>query len=218
MKPELKQFDSDETNIALPLPSSGLTPTGLTMGIIQGTDSINRIGRVIQLVSYHVKGWFQPTNPSLTGVEPIEQLTMAIVLDRQPNSGTLPSLSQVFSNYTASGRTTPVAGTIFPNLDYRKRFKVLRMKHWMTPSLTFTAGVISNPVSIDQSACMQFDEYIDLIKLGVGPSLFAATNNGNTSDWTENVIQIFFWVGQNGGTYNTTWDVLYSTRTRFYDA
>jgi len=106
---ELKYMDLAQTSYAYDTTGS---VTCLNL-IAQGDDNTNRQGRQIMLKSVHVQGLIAPldgsTSPSICRT--------LLIWDAQPNSGSLPTITDILKTSHAITST---------NLDNRQRFTILR--------------------------------------------------------------------------------------------
>jgi len=109
----------------------------LLNGIVQGAAQFNRIGNKIAMKSLRVRG--QIIN-LLTNVQTYARIV--IVYDKQCN-GSIPTSSVVLQTRDSAGAS---ANTAFSelNMDFMERFTILRDYSVMLPSVTNTAGVLTN--------------------------------------------------------------------------
>lgn len=112
-RPELKFIDTQTTAEA----TSNTWKVNLINGVATGTDITNRIGRKITLKSLLVR--LNVYNSMATNTTNPQGVMGRIVLiyDTQPNSGTTPTGTDIFTTNTPFG---------FMNLNNRDRFKVLK--------------------------------------------------------------------------------------------
>lgn len=138
-----------------PLNATGaVTPLNL---IRTGTSFMNRIGRKIQMKSLRVNGRID----ILRTVADEDYVRVLLIYDRQTN-GTAPAITDILqtTDQAAANTTTAFSGA---NLNNRDRFVILRDQHIYLPSLTSTAGVITNVSFVDQvSKQALFDWYVKL--------------------------------------------------------
>lgn len=141
-KTELKSLDVATQTIAI----SSTAVLG-SLNLIQvGSTFCNRIGRKISMTSIQFTGQILPLRTSPNQ----DYCRIMIVYDRQVN-GALPAIADILqdTDQTTTNSTTPFSGI---NLNNRDRFSIIRDYHIHLPSLTFTAGVITNIGFIDPVA------------------------------------------------------------------
>ncbi len=126
---ETKFYDQKLITSALTAPTDATggehdpSATVLLNTVVQGDGESNRDGRKITMKSIFVRG-IVVSNARTNVTVPItaSEVMIAIVLDTQTNGATLAS-ENVFANPGANGIT---ATSVFRNLQYTKRFKVLK--------------------------------------------------------------------------------------------
>lgn len=115
------------------------TATGLLMnGTVQGAAQQQRIGNKISMKSLRIKGNIINL---LTAVQTSGRIL--VVYDKQTN-GVVPALTDVINtrtSITAAATTTAYSNL---NLDNVERFTILRDMTFILPSVTNTAGVLTN--------------------------------------------------------------------------
>lgn len=128
---ELKFYDTSVVANALIAPTDASggehNPSGsVTLNTVaQNTSETGRIGRQIKMHSISIKGIVTvppQTNQTLTDTHP--EIFIAVVLDKQVN-GALLNSEDVFKNITANAIG---ATSLFRNLEFIQRFKVLAVK------------------------------------------------------------------------------------------
>lgn len=101
-----------------------------------GDDNTTRDGRQITVTSCHIRGAIQRQDDSTT-----ENLARwMLVWDKQPNSGTIATITQILSASTSMSST---------NLDNRERFVILRDKQYAIGSCQVTTTVQGSPTTCD---------------------------------------------------------------------
>lgn len=163
---EKKFYDTSKAGTALVAPSDAsggeVDPTtGGLNTVAQGDGESNRDGRSMVMHSIHINGTIfgnAQTNQS-TGDQP-GHVVVALVLDTQTNGAQLNS-EDVFQN---SGAQTYLAASPFRNLQYVKRFKVLK-KYTMTID---PPEMVYDGTNIEQSGWdIPFTMNVDLKRLKV---------------------------------------------------
>lgn len=154
---EIKYVDNAATDDNFQL--VGGSPFILLNGIVQGAGNNQRIGNKVSLKALRIKG--QIINLA-TAVQTYARVL--IVYDKQPN-GALPTYASVMQTRDSAGAATNTAFSD-PNFDNKERFTILRDTTIVLPSVTNTAGVLTN-VGFDQQAkndinVFNIDMYIKL--------------------------------------------------------
>lgn len=126
---ELKFYDTSLAGLAIPSPADAtggeLDPstTILFNSVVQGDGESQRDGRQISMRSIGIKGFINvnvQVNQTLGDVAPI--IFLALVLDTQTNGATIAS-ENVYTNKSANAM---LAANPFRNLQFSKRFQVLK--------------------------------------------------------------------------------------------
>lgn len=98
--------------------------------VIQGNGESNRDGRNIKMNSVHLNGLVSvAAQINKTAADAGSIVTIALVLDQQTNGATIAS-ENVYKNQSASGT---LAASPFRNLEFVKRFKILKTIHVTMP-------------------------------------------------------------------------------------
>lgn len=150
---ELKSLDVPFGTVTLD--STG-SVTALNL-IRAGSSYFNRIGRKIEMQSIRLVAEVLP----LRTIAAQDYIRILIIYDRQTN-GALPAITDILQTTDQAGAnsTTSFSGL---NLNNRDRFVVLRDHHVTLPSMTDTAGVITNLGLEDPiSRTFNFDDYVKL--------------------------------------------------------
>lgn len=151
--PELKALDVPAANYTLNT-TAQITPLNL---IRTGSTFCNRIGRKIEMQSVRVSGRLNTANT----VADEDYFRMMIIYDRQTN-GALPAIADILqtTDQATANSTTSQSGI---NLNNRDRFIILRDLRIVPPSLTSTAGVVTNLGITDPiSRLSNFDFFVKL--------------------------------------------------------
>jgi len=126
--------------------STSIDTTGSVQGlnfIRAGSSFFNRIGRRVELKSLMVKLQINPIRTMGTN----DYMRIVIVYDRQTN-GAAPAVADIIQDTDQAGTNTTNIFTDI-NLNNRDRFQIFMDKRISLPSLTLTAGVITNIGLID---------------------------------------------------------------------
>ncbi len=150
---EYKFYDTSLTGAALTSPADATggehnpSATISLNTVVQGDGESNRDGRQIVMKALHVTGNVNiPVQVSITAgrVSPI--VYIAVVWDKQANGAILAS-ENVFTN---PGAVTGLAATPLRNLQYIKRFKVLKSRTIQMPT---DMPITYDGVNIEQAGC-----------------------------------------------------------------
>jgi len=133
---EIKAIDIVETTSAFITAATGPV-VALLNGVQTGAGFFNRVGSKIEMKNLHFRGLIINT---ATAVQ--DQGRIFVVYDRQP-TGSLPTFTTMFQNRDQAGTAT-TTGIAEINLDNRDRFSILRDYSVVLPSVTNTAGVLTN--------------------------------------------------------------------------
>lgn len=140
--PEIKALDYNNLATGDPLGITAvITPINL---IAAGSSFYNRVGRRIEMKSITFKG----VCAAIRTVANEAIGRVVLVYDRQTN-GALPAIADMFQTTIQDGTNT-TSGYSGINLNYRDRFQIIRDFLLYLPSLTETAGVVTNPGHQDQ--------------------------------------------------------------------
>lgn len=134
--PEIKAVDNN--NLATG-DAIGQTAIITPLNLIQvGSGFYQRVGRKIEMKSLTIKG----ISATLRTVVNESIGRILVIYDRQTN-GALPAIADILqgTDQTGANVTSAYSGI---NLNYRDRFLILKDEKFYLPSLTDTAGVITN--------------------------------------------------------------------------
>ncbi len=138
---ENKFYDQKLTASALTAPGDATggehdpSATILLNTVVQGDGESNRDGRNITMNSIHLNGTIQINDQINQTAQPTAgTVFIALVLDMQTNGATISS-ENVYKNKSASGA---LAASPFRNLQFIKRFKVLKTKQIKLPPMEST--------------------------------------------------------------------------------
>jgi len=174
---ELKAVDIASTQYNFITPAATPVQT-LLNGVQVGSAFYNRVGSRIEMKSLHIRGALFNL---LTNTD--DYLRMIVYYDRQPN-GAAPTYADLMQTRDQTGAATTGAKSEI-NLDMRDRFVILRDRQWFAPSVTNTAGVLSNgPNYPGQDQEWDINEFIPLnnlvthYKSSTNPSVIGDINTG----------------------------------------
>lgn len=173
-----------------------------------GNNQNQRIGRKINMKNLTVKGMIK-WNSSAADTTPISvpPVMIAIVLDTQNNSSTGLSSSQVFQN---PGNLSDLVANPLRNLEYTSRYKVL-WKRVYAPQMS-TTSIAGTPNLYPHAGLrVPFNIFLNLKNMAV---LFN-TENGNSTDITDNAIHIVAFSDHGANTGEIDVDIDYHSRLRF---
>lgn len=176
--------------------------------IRSGASFFNRIGRRIEMKSLMVKLQISPLRTMGTN----DYVRIVVVYDRQTN-GAAPAVADIIQDTDQAGANSTNIFTDI-NLNNRDRFLIFMDKRISLPSLTLTAGVITNPGLIDPvSPTFIFTKYIKIkgevaqYKADSAPAVVADISTGG----------LFMLVLGNQASGNEGYSLLGKTRLRFND-
>lgn len=204
---EKKFVDLGLTNIVFRLAATPPVAVSLCFPV-QGAAAFNRVGQKITLKSLRIRGCV--TN-ILTAVQ--QGGRILVVYDRQANAA-LPLWTDVIGAVTSAGAAT--TGIYDGNqLANRERFVILADEQMWLPSVTNTAGVLTNPGTINQvdkiGSMFNFERFIKLRDMSMQ---FNNTNGGTFADIQTGSLSIFCVVQTTDSSYN----LAFTARTRYSDA
>jgi len=213
LQPVAFRMQQHETKF-VDVPTAATTYLSTTPGVLinpvqTGAAYWQRIGNKIQPLSIRVMGFI--TNIA-TAIQ--SQIRTIVVLDKNPSSSAagIPALTVVLGERDQAGTATN-GYLSMANLDNRNRFIVLRDEHICTPSVTNTAGVLTNLGDIDSNTTMEFDFYIKLRKYGT--MQFSGTANPMTvAQINTNAIYMYFLTQ---AANDNKWQAIVGTRFKYTD-
>lgn len=184
-------------------------PLATTLCIpVQGAAAFNRIGQKVTLKSLRIRGTVQNAATAVQGVGRI-----IVVYDKQANAA-LPTWTDLISGVTSAGVASNSTYDGI-NMANRDRFIVLADEQMTLPSVTNTAGVLTNVGTLtgtEKNPCMMnFDRFIKLRDMECH---FNNTNGGTFADVMSGSLNIFCCTSVADGAYTFT----FSARVRFSDA
>lgn len=199
---ETKSLDLYDTNYALNQ-TAVITPLNLMRA---GSSFNNRIGRRIEMKSVRITGRLEAVRTC-----PVEDyIRIMIVYDRQTNGG-IPALADIVQDVLEDATTVSsvYSGSALNNRD---RFVILRDKRIPVPSLTWTAGVITNP-GFDNSTEFGIDMFVKL--KGLLTQYRADSAPGVIGDIATGSLLLVTFGGQIAGSEG--WRASLTSRLRFND-
>jgi len=167
----------------------------------------NRIGRKVTGKSVHIRGVIRPITGLATDIEP-DILRLICVYDKQVNGAPF-TINDILQDCNA-GASTSVLSQI--NLGNRERFEILRDIHFPTPKV----------IAVNQELIQALDQVkpsynLDwFIPLNKKTTTFNQLSNGNMGDITTGAISLFSICGDSANNYK--WNLVYTSRYRFYDS
>lgn len=185
----------------------GATNLILLNGVQTGTAFFNRVGSRIEMKNLHVRGIIRNVATSVSTV-----LRMLIIYDRQP-VGSLPATSDVIQSRDQTGAAA-TTGDSEINLDNRDRFTIIRDLEWYAPSVTNTAGVLTNGPNFPGNEPRSYgvNEFIKL--KGLGCHFKSTSNPATIADIATGALYAMF--TSQGGT-DQGWSFTGGFRLRFED-
>lgn len=200
-KSELKAFDIAE--IASVFKLVGTPPTFNTLNAqINGAELYQRVGRKTYMKSLHIRGYISNI---ITTTQDMGRII--IYYDSQPNAAA-PLITDLLQDSNAAAGTTAFSEI---NLINRQRFKILRDYQVLLPSVTNTAGVLTNLTIMDPiKESFNIDFFIKLKGL---ETIYNATNGGTVADITSGAIGMVCVCASN----NSDWAFTWTSRLRYYD-
>lgn len=152
-RPEVKALDVAANST--PVVTAGTF--ALLNDVFVGANFYQRVGTKLAMRNLHLKGYI---NAIATGAA-ADWIQIIIVYDRQTN-GALPTTADLISSVVSAG-TTSSTSLDYLNLNNRDRFQILRNKKYVLPTVTDTAGVLTNVGVIDGAyPTIHFDEFISM--------------------------------------------------------
>lgn len=203
---EIKYVDFPTTQTNFQLATAPPTATSLCFPV-QGAAAFNRIGQKILLKSIRLRG---NVKNILTGVQGFGRIM--VVYDRQSNAA-LPNWADLISAQTSAGATSTSAYDGM-NMANRERFIMLVDEQFNFPSVTNTAGVLTNtafPQEKDPSM-FNFDRFVPLKDMEMH---FNNTNGGTFADIQTGSLSLFVAIDSNSTA--ASWQLNWTARTRFDD-
>jgi len=158
MGSEIKAIDIPSGNYVFRTPATNTTI--LLNGVQTGAGFFNRVGSRIEMKNLHIRGFIRYTATAVQAV-----IRLLIIYDRQP-VGALPVITDFLQARDQAGAAT-TAGDSEINLDNRDRFTIVRDLQLYAPSVTYTAGVLTNGPNypgVDQQ--IDINEFIKLKEMG----------------------------------------------------
>lgn len=204
---EKKYLDTSKVASALTAPTNSAggehDPATLDClnAIAQGDTEQQRDGKQVVLDSVWINGHVQSAAvEGITSPRALQSYFVALILDTQTNGAQLNS-EDVFTNPGANASTNTLP---LHNLQYSKRFKLLRKWHLTRAPLTLLAET-QNSLSAD-GQCYPFSGFV---KLGI-PCNFTGTT-GVISNIMDNSLHVIAYTNSTDGTPS----ISYNARVRF---
>lgn len=142
----LSSFTSEVYAVDLPLALYNMNTTAVItpLNLIRAGSSFNnRLGRKLEMINVRVVGQVLPIRTAVNN----DYCRIMIIYDRQTN-GALPAIADILqtTDQALANTTTSSSGA---NMNNRDRFLIIRDTRLQLPTLTDTAGVITNNGLID---------------------------------------------------------------------
>lgn len=173
-----KEIKAVDVNITQTMNIPGSVTFQLLNGIQTGAAFYNRVGARVEGKSLHIRGYIRNI---ATGIDDVGRVL--VVYDRQPN-GAFPNITDVIQARDQTGATSN-SGVSPVNLDQRDRITILRDYQVYLPSVTNTAGVLTNgPAHQCNGNPLEFSLFIKLkglithFKSSSAPTTIADMNTG----------------------------------------
>jgi len=186
----------------------------LLNAIPPGAAAWQRQGRVVQMKSLYIRGYFNYTGTAITS--PGQFARLVVLYDKQTN-GTFPTLDDVLRDQLNSPTSKIVSSvTSGINLNNRSRFEIIVDRTWYLPSNTKSgsqpnaySGMITNP-----SPDMKFEIFRKLrMRETEYKGLTPVCEVGDVA--TGSLIML--WVGGGNDANTNSWNVILSARTKYVD-
>lgn len=200
-KQELKAFDvaTTTTNVDV-VAAPPIFSTNLNCPI-NGAELYQRVGRKIYMKSLHLKGWLQIAATALQ-----DFVRIVVYYDSQPNASA-PTFASLFQDSNVGAASSFLSEI---NLINRERFQILRNIEVLTPSSTYTAGVLTNTAYPETNGRLRVNEFIPLKGL---ETVFNATNGGTVADISSGALGFVVFSAENSNSVVFQWN----SRLRYYD-
>lgn len=200
-KQELKAFDVTSTTTNVDVVAA---PPNFETNLncpVNGAELYQRVGRKIYMKSLHLKGWLQIAGTALQ-----DFVRIVVYYDSQPN-GAPPTFAQLFQDSNVGAASTFQSEI---NLVNRERFQIIRNIEVLTPSSTYTAGVLTNTAYPETNGRLRVNEFIPLKGL---ETIFNATNGGTVADISSGALGFVVFSAENSNAVTFQWN----SRLRYYD-
>lgn len=200
---EIKCVDIVTTNSPFQLAA---TPPVIALlnGVQTGAGFFNRVGSKVEMVNLHIRGFI--TNVS-TAVQDFGRIV--IVYDRQPN-GAIPIVSDILQTRSQTGAATNT-GYSEINLDQRDRFQIIRDYEVHLPSVTNTAGVLTNVSYVSNDERYAVNMFIKL--KGMVTHFKSSSNPTTIADINTGALYLFCLDAIGAG----AWSFFWQARLRYMD-
>jgi len=185
----------------------GTGPTIILLnGIQSGSGFFNRIGARMEMRNLHMRGFIRNI---ATATE--DYARILIIYDRQP-TGSLAGLGPLFLQSRDQTGAATNTGSSEINLDNRDRFSIVRDIEWYLPSVTNTAGVLTNgPQYPGQDERHDINVFMKL--KGLGTHFKSSSNPTTIADISTGALYAMF-ISQNN---DNAWQADVGFRLRYDD-
>jgi len=204
---ELKCVDAAKFTTGFRTPAAGTAISGPINAISNGAELYQRVGRKVYMKSVAVKGFISNV---ATSVQDLGR--MFLIYDSQAN-GAFPVVADVLSDLNLAAPAT--SGTSAINLNNRQRFKIIRDHHITLPAVTYTAGVLTNGPSYNDTTRYSYEInwYINLNGLETIYNQLVAGGGPDITEIASGSLFLMFVSTQQDAAWNFTGQ----TRLRYYD-
>jgi len=197
MRPdEVRTLDVPQTTTTL-----SAVPIGIPLNVCQsGTAIWQRDGNIINMKSLKLRG--QIVNIATT----VQSSMRILVVYDNMNNGTIPPITTILQNIDQNGAATTGVFTELSPMQ-RDRFKIIRDIQVLLPSVTNTAGVLTNDFILESTQDFSVNTYM---KLGGLQAFFSSNSTPAViGDLTKGGLFLFV-IG-----LNTNWNFVWNSRLRF---
>lgn len=147
--------------------------------VAQGPGNNQRVGKVISLKSYQIKGYIWNDTTAR-----VADFCMCLVYDKRP-TGAMPILSDIFQQ---SGGIPIITGNALIKMDASNRFLILR--RW---NLSCIGSINTFPTqTYNDASAVIVDDYVDLKGL---PTVYKSLATGAIGDVEEGALYLVTWSG-----------------------
>lgn len=178
----------------------------LLNGIQTGAAFFNRVGSRVEMKNLHIRGPIQNFATATAG-----SLRLLVVYDRQP-TGSLPVISDILQTRDQTGTAT-TAGQSEINLDNRDRFVIVRDLTFYSPSVTNTAGVLTNGPQFPGNDDQQWDMNVFTKLKGLTTHYKSSSNPTTIADIATGALYACFVCSAP----DSTWQAFPGFRLRYKD-
>lgn len=213
LKPEIHGTDTDVSQAAI-IATTSTNASSFVLNLVQaGNGSWNRKGRKIKMLTLRLKGTFDITvTPTFaTGAMNTNLVTMRVVWDKQPSSGTIPTYDTIFGITAQDGTESCPDVMCPPRYDNMGRFKVLLDRNYGESAMPFFIPAFGTaPSNIVHIPCDEF------LKLKLPETVFSGQSAPMTiADISSGALYLYFRTQFNVAATTAAFDGI--ARLRFLD-